>query len=132
MPAPDPMRAGGVGWHELHTTDHEGAWEFYAGLFGWKPVATLDMGDMGSYFTFRHADDAEDRPTGGMFDSAKKTNALPHWLYYVNVESMNGALARVKAGGGDVLNGPMDVPGGGKAAQCRDPQGALFALFSLN
>lgn len=131
MPSPDPMRTGGVSWHELNTTDYQGAWGFYAGLFRWRPTTTLDMGEMGSYFMFRHPDDAEDRPMGGMFDAAKITNAHPHWLYYVNVETMNGALARVKAGGGSVLNGPMDVPGGGKAAQCRDPQGALFALFSL-
>jgi predicted enzyme related to lactoylglutathione lyase len=34
----------------------------------------------------------------------------------------------VKAGGGQVLNGPMDIPGGDRIAQCLDPQGAAFAL----
>ncbi len=39
-------------------------------------------------------------------------------------------VARVKELGGQVLNGPMDVPGGDKIAQCMDPQGAVFALHS--
>jgi uncharacterized protein len=131
MPAPDLMRTGGVSWHELNTTDHRSALKFYADLFGWKAAAAIEMGEMGSYQMFRHPDDAEDRPIGGMFDSAKTMKLAPHWLYYVNVDGMDGALTRVKNNRGKVLNGPMDVPGGGKAAQCRDPQGALFALFSL-
>jgi uncharacterized protein len=35
---------------------------------------------------------------------------------------------RVKAGNGQVLNGPIEVPGGRWIAQCTDPQGAIFAL----
>ncbi len=34
----------------------------------------------------------------------------------------------MKAGGGQVLNGPMEIPGGDRIAQCLDPQGAAFAL----
>jgi predicted enzyme related to lactoylglutathione lyase len=37
-------------------------------------------------------------------------------------------VARVKANGGSVLNGPMEVPGGDTIAQCMDPQGAAFSL----
>ncbi|HWK08496.1 MAG TPA: hypothetical protein VNR64_00500 [Vicinamibacterales bacterium] len=35
-----------------------------------------------------------------------------------------------RANGGRVLNGPMDVPGGDRVAQCLDPQGAAFAVHS--
>jgi predicted enzyme related to lactoylglutathione lyase len=34
----------------------------------------------------------------------------------------------VKAGGGQVLNGPMEVPGGDWIVQALDPQGAMFAV----
>jgi len=34
----------------------------------------------------------------------------------------------VRAGGGKLMNGPMEVPGGAHIAQLRDPQGAVFAL----
>ncbi|MGE5236803.1 MAG: VOC family protein [Acidobacteriota bacterium] len=132
MPAPEPMKTGAISWHELHTTDHESAWKFYAELFGWKRTTSLDLGEMGSYVVFRHPADPEDVSMGGMFDAAKDGNLPPHWLYYVNVKEMDGALRRITSEGGKVLHGPMDVPGGGKAAQCMDPQGALFAVFSLN
>ncbi len=36
----------------------------------------------------------------------------------------------LKAAGGKVMNGPMDVPGGDVIAQCIDPRGAFFALFA--
>ncbi len=57
--------------------------------------------------------------------------APPHWLYYVTVRDIDAALERVRAKGGKVLNGPMEVPGETPAriAQCMDPQGAAFALY---
>ena len=39
------------------------------------------------------------------------------------------AIARAKAGGGQIINGPMQVPGGMWIAQALDPQGAMFALL---
>jgi predicted enzyme related to lactoylglutathione lyase len=36
----------------------------------------------------------------------------------------------VQAGGGGILNGPMEVPGGHWIVQCRDPQGAAFCLVA--
>ena len=35
---------------------------------------------------------------------------------------------RVKAGGGQILDGPFEVPGGSCIVRCVDPQGAMFAL----
>ena len=37
---------------------------------------------------------------------------------------------RAKGKGARVLNGPMEVPGGGRIVQLMDPQGAAFALFT--
>ena len=50
------------------------------------------------------------------------------WLYYFNVSDIDAAVKRVKAGSGQLLSGPMEVPGGSWIAQCADPQGAMFAL----
>jgi len=127
---PHDMRAvGKIGWHELHTTDSTAAWQFYSGLFGWQPATSMDMGEDGVYSIFRHAADAEDAWLGGMDDMAGRMNSQPLWLYYVNVDRMAPTLERITTGGGKVLHGPMDVPGG-KAAQCLDPQGAVFAIFA--
>lgn len=129
--APDGQLPGGIGWRELHTTDHDGVWPFYRDLFGWKEASTLDMGAPGTYRIFRHPADADDACLGGTFNGAALESKPPHWLYYINVDSMDGALARIRAHGGKLLEGPMPVPGGGQSAHCMDPQGARFAIFSL-
>jgi hypothetical protein len=53
---------------------------------------------------------------------------VPNWLYYFNVSDIDAAVDRVKTGGGQILNGPMQVPGGDWIVQGKDPQGAMFAL----
>jgi len=52
----------------------------------------------------------------------------PHWLLYAKVPDIQASLTGVRAGGGQVLNGPMEIPGGDLIAQILDPQGAAFAL----
>lgn len=114
---------GEVVWHDLETTDHRAALAFYAELFGWAPMAALDMGPGGVYQLVGR-DGAE---FGGMFD--RRRDAAPAgWLSYVWVAELDRALDAVRAGGGQLLAGPMDVPGGGRVAHCVDPQGARFAL----
>jgi hypothetical protein len=43
-------------------------------------------------------------------------------MYYVTTADLDGTLARAKAKGARVLNGPMDVPGGQRIVQLMDPQ----------
>lgn len=118
---PAPME---FSWHELMTSDHPAALRFYADLFGWKKLSELDMGPMGMYVLFGRGE----RTYGGMFNTPPEMTAPPHWLLYVRVTALDAAVKRVRDGGGQVLNGPMDVPGGDRIAQCMDPQGAAFAL----
>ena len=68
------------------------------------------------------------RTFGGMATRPKDYPAPPHWLHYVKVDDLDAALARVEKAGGQVLHGPMTVPGGDRVAQCMDPQHAAFAL----
>ena len=55
---------------------------------------------------------------------------MPVWLFYFNVEAIDAAAKRVTDGGGKVVMGPMEVPGGSWIVQCQDPQGAYFALVA--
>ena len=55
---------------------------------------------------------------------------VPCWIYYFNVDAIDSAVAKVKSGGGQVLFDPLQVPGGSWIAQCRDPQGAMFAMVA--
>jgi predicted enzyme related to lactoylglutathione lyase len=68
--------------------------------------------------------------SGGMFNKPAEMPGPPAWLHYVRVDNADAAAERVKANGGAVINGPMDVPGGDRIAQCIDPQGAMFAVHS--
>ncbi len=114
---------GDIVWHDLETTDHRAAFAFYAQLFGWAPMQTLDMGPHGAYQVFGR----DGTEYGGMFDRSR--DATPQgWLSYTWVADLGRALDAVRDGGGQVLSGPADVPGGGRVAQCADPQGARFAL----
>ncbi len=121
-----PPAQGEFSWHELATTDHESAFDFYTELFGWQKTEAMDMGEMGIYQMYS----CGASPLGGMFNKPAEMPAPPHWLHYIMVEDVNAAVEKVKQLGGQVLNGPMEVPGGDFIAQCMDPQGAAFALHS--
>lgn len=126
--SPNPRKVGHFGWAELNTTDWEAAWRFYAELFGWKNTETMDMGpEFGPYFMFG-VDQGES--LGAMSNAAGMMKMPPSWLHYVRVPDVDAAVKQIEQKGGKVLNGPMDVPGGDRVAQCMDPQGAMFAIFS--
>ena len=131
MPTPErpaPPTPGTIGWHELYTTDLEAGFDFYQKMFGWTKVSDMDMGEMGTYRLF---DQGDQNPMG----SGGMMTRPPHipvscWNFYFNVDSIGSAVERVKAGGGQVLNGPMQVPGGSWIINAQDPQGAMFSLAS--
>lgn len=123
-----PPGIGQISWHELATSDLEAGYAFYRDLFGWD-VQQEDL-DMGGGWMYRIYGQPGGLPLGGMFTKPAEMPGPPFWLYYIAVPSVDEAVARVKEIGGRVLNGPMEVPGGDLIAQCADPQGAVFALYS--
>lgn len=123
---PVPMTTPGhIGWHELYTTDWQKALDFYSGQFGWTKGDPFDMGPMGTYQLFN----VNGEPTGGMMNKLEQI-PTPVWQFYFNVTGIDAAARRVTDGGGKILMGPMEVPGGGWIVQCQDPQGAHFALMA--
>ncbi|MFY9834998.1 MAG: VOC family protein, partial [Xanthobacteraceae bacterium] len=115
-------KPGHVSWHELLAADHEKALVFYRDVFGWR-TAEAGAGPQGTYQLFS----AGGQTIGGVFD---KPPAAPSafWLYYFNVADVDAAAQRVRSAGGQVLEGPTDIPNG-RVARCTDPQGAVFALI---
>jgi hypothetical protein len=120
MPVP-----GGWSWHELATTDREGAFKFYSALFGWVKTGDMDMGEAGIYQMYGLGE----IPMGGIYN---KTHEMPvsNWLPYAMVPNADDAAATAKKQGGTILVGPMEVPGGDRIAMMLDPQGAAFAVHS--
>ncbi len=118
---------GDFSWHELATSDAVAALAFYGDLFGWTEVQASDMGAMGMYRIFGR----DGHMFGGMFDKPADMPMPSNWCSYVRVENVQDAVGRITQGGGTVLNGPMEVPGGDVIAQCLDPQGAYFAVHAM-
>jgi uncharacterized protein len=124
-PMQDPTKPGYVGWHELHGDEPEKSLAFYSGLFGWTKGEAIDMGAMGTYQIFS----TKGQQSGGMVKKMEHESA-PHWLYYITVDAIDAAQERVKSAGGQVIHGPMQVPGGSWIINGLDPQGAMFALVA--
>jgi predicted enzyme related to lactoylglutathione lyase len=118
---------GDASWHELMTTDAPAAMNFYQQIFGWQPGEAMDMGPMGKYHIFK-------RPhgmIGGMMNKPPAmANVPPNWQIYFRVPEINAAVERIKANGGKILNGPIEVPGGDWVVNAMDPQGAAFNLHA--
>lgn len=125
-PPPAPTTTGVVSWHELYAGQgQERAFEFYQRQFGWQTIELMDMGPMGKYRIWG----IDGVQKGGMMDKPKEMPAAV-WAFYVNVQGIDAAIERIKAGGGQILMGPHEVPGGSWIVQALDPQGANFALVS--
>jgi len=122
---PLPPTPGTIGWHELYTTDLEGGFAFYSSLFGWEKINDMDMGPMGIYRIFG----VGEKQIGGMMANVPNI-PVPCWGFYFQVDAIGAAMERVKAGGGTIVNGPHQVPGGSWIIQGMDPQGAMFSLVS--
>jgi predicted enzyme related to lactoylglutathione lyase len=113
---------GRVGWHELLAEDRSKIFAFYAELFGWqKANAENDPADLYQLFS------AAGQTIGGMLTKLPSVSQ-PCWLYYFNVNDIGAAAERVNAGGGRVLQAPIELADGCWIVRCADPQGALFAL----
>jgi uncharacterized protein len=118
----EPGKPGRVGWHELLAADRESAFAFYSDLLGWQK-ADAELGSVEPYQLFSTGEEA----IGGMFNK-RTQEAVPFWLYYFNVSDVDAAAERVENAGGQIFEGPLELPDGGWIARCRDPQGAAFAL----
>jgi hypothetical protein len=125
-PSAPPMSPGSVGWNELMATDMPTVWPFYAAMFGWTKAEAMDLGPMGTYQLFAH----QGTTIGGMITRPPQMPASA-WLYYFVVPDIDEAVARVAAQGGQVVNGPMEVPGGAWVINGIDPQGAFFSLVGM-
>lgn len=119
------MGEGTFVWDELVTSDVEAAKRFYGEVLGWTS-RDMDMGEAGTYTMFQRAGDAD----------AAGCLTLPdvptHWLPYVGTDDVDATAARASELGGTVLRDPFDVPGVGRLAIVKDPNGAVFGLFKPN
>lgn len=112
-----------VRWNELSTSDPAGAVAFYTRHFGWVQEGDMDMGPIGKY-QFIHQGGTR---IGAIMPRMPQTR-LSMWTFYIGVDDIDRAAAATEAGGGRILNGPHQIPGGEYSLNAIDPQGASFGL----
>jgi hypothetical protein len=121
----DTPRLGHCAWNELVTSDRAAAMAFYGEHFGWRKDGEMDMGPLGAYEFLRRAG------APGVFAGVMtKSEQMPasSWTHYFRVGDIDAAIARTVGGGGTVVHGPQEIPGGEFAVNAIDPQGAPFAF----
>ena len=109
-------------WHDLMTPDLLSAGKFYEGLFGWQ------IEYEGQYAVVRNGD----KLIAGILqvEPADGRDEKGVWLPSVSVADVDAAASLVKAGGGTVLKGPLDMDKRGRAVLISDPQRADLVLLS--
>lgn len=112
-----------VRWNELSSDDPDAAIQFYTRQFGWAQEGEMYMGEFGTYRFIQ---------AGGIGIGAvmRRMPEMPAsaWTYYIGVDDIDRAAAATTAGGGRILQGPMEIPGGEYSLNALDPQGASFGL----
>ena len=112
-----------IRWNELSSSDDDGAVTFYTRHFGWTQEGAMPMGEMGDY-RFIYANGVRI----GAIMRKPPQRPVSAWTYYIGVDDIDRAAEAVTAGGGQILFGPMEIPGGEFSLNGVDPQGAAFGL----
>ncbi len=120
----DPQASQRVRWNELASPDLARARAFYGSHFGFEFKESMPMGEMGDYCFISHGG----IPRIGAIMQKSGHEPAPTWLFYFGVDSVAAARKAIEAGGGAVLRGPHEVPGGQWIIIASDPQGASFGV----
>src|SRR5688572_1554877 len=121
----DPQ-LGDFSWHELMTSNWQTAFDFYAKLFGWEKMESMDMGPMGMYQIFGTGG----HQLGGIFNPGPLPPGGPLWVPYVMVGDARRTAELAKSLGATIAHGPTEVPGGDWVFTGIDTRGAMFAAHS--
>jgi uncharacterized protein len=130
MPVRTSYAQGTPNWVDLQTSDQAAAKQFYSGLFGWtyddQPMgegAVYSMAELGGEHVAAIAPQPAEMAAAG---------APPMWNTYIAVDSVDDAVAKVEAAGGQIAMPPFDVMDAGRMAFVLDPSGAAVALWQAN
>ena len=108
-----------VTWFEILGKDGGALQKFYADLFGWN----IDAANPMNYGMTQGQDDG----IGGGITASQDGSSMV--TVYVSVDDLQAALDKAKSLGGQVVMPPMEVPGGPKIAQFKDPAGNVIGLM---
>jgi predicted enzyme related to lactoylglutathione lyase len=120
----------GIIWSELMSRDPQSSARFYEEVARLRVVPAGEGAE--NYWVLLSGS----QPVGGMTGNHPGTEVWPsggpegHWVGYFASDDVDSASDKAVALGGQKLVGPLDIPGVGRVAVMRDPDGATFGLFA--
>ncbi len=114
-------------WHDLITTNVDGAVDFYGKLFPEWSIEKLETEGESQY----HVIEVAGQDIGGIVGVPEESGIPTHWIGYVAVEDCDAAVKRTVDLGGNCLVPAIDVPQVGRFAIVQDPQGAVLKPFRV-
>jgi len=122
------MSHGSIHWSELISDDVEASKKFFMDVCGWT-INAMPM-PMGDYNVCMQGE----TPVAGIMGVDQIENASheisPHWMTYIAVDDVDASAKQVAESGGQVINGPFDVPGVGRIAIVMDPGKAVCGIMT--
>ena len=116
---------GSFVWHDLATTDVDGAKSFYSQLIPWT---TKPWEEAQTYTMWLN----DGTPLGGVMplsESRKAAGVSSHWLPFVYVYDVDACTRQAVKLGGTIRKAPKELPNAGSWAVIADPFGATIGLF---
>lgn len=121
---------------EIHAKDREKIKKFYQDVFGWE---MQQFGpDMGNYTVVKTGDPVpKDMASIGINGGiTERRGGLPQdgaavnaYVCIVGVEDTDAMVKKVLDAGGTIALETIDVPGVGRLAYCKDPEGSIFGML---
>jgi predicted enzyme related to lactoylglutathione lyase len=133
MPEPvadgDDVKAGGVTWNELLTSDVEGSLKFYADLFGYG-IEKQEMSGM-SYSMLSVDRAGTPTPIAGVFAKPEQMK-VSAWMIYFKVDDIDAARKKIEELGGKNIGPVMEVPEVGRMSTAMDSTGGYFSIHEYD
>jgi predicted enzyme related to lactoylglutathione lyase len=117
------MAKGTISHIEFPADDVERAKRFYGAVAGWE---FSEMDGMPGYLGFRTNPDAG----GGLGKRGETVGDVVR--VYIDVDDLEGAVAAATSNGGTVVTPPSDIPGQGRFAAVKDPEGNEIGLYEAS
>lgn len=111
-------------WNELMTHDPAGAKKFYAETIGWT-FDDMEMPD-GTYHVAMNGE----TPVGGIMSGSDFDGGSDRWFAYLAVDDIDARLEKAVAAGAEAVRPAFDIPGIGRIAIIRQPDGALIGWMT--
>jgi len=113
---------------EIPAKDAKKLLKFYTDLFGWKTEKSewMEYWLIETVPVNKQGQPIRQGVNGGMF---KRENSEITALNYINVESVDEYIKKIKALGGKIIVPKQEIPDTGWSAVAVDPEGNYFGLF---